>query len=451
MTRKFPPTSLVIYYNGKTTYTVEITLLPLISKDSPGIVFVINDLTDKFRIEAQLQQIQKMETVGTLAGGLAHDFNNVLSGVIGTISLMKYKLQTDGSLDANALNGYIEVIEESSSRAAEMVQQLLSLSHKQELIFSVSDLHTALKHILKICQNTFDKSIEIKTDFLSKPAYVYSDLAKIEQVLLNLCVNASHAMTFMRKEVQGKSNVLTISTDLIYADSSFCLSHTEARYNDQYWMVSIGDTGVGMPSKIVAKIFDPFFTTKDKGLGTGLGLSMVNSIVKQHSGFTDVYSEEGVGSIFTIYLPAANYTRDISTKSSKVVVHPGSGLILIIDDEPVMRETAKFILEECGYSTILAINGREGINFYRDNHSEIKAVLLDLFMPKLNGFETFTELIKINPEVKVLLSSGFNKDLSVQQLLNQGAKGFIKKPFTITRLSKAIGSTIELFDENVDL
>jgi len=201
-----------------------------------------------------------------------------------------------------------------------------------------------------------------------------------------------------------------------------------------------------MPSKVIAKIFEPFFTTKDKGMGTGLGLSMVNNIIKQHSGFIDVYSEEGLGSIFSIYLPAADSSVVLKTRNNKVEIHTGSGLILIIDDEQVMRDTAKFILEECGYTTLLAVNGKEGINLYRDNFKEIKAVLLDLFMPKLNGFETFSDLIKFNPAVKVLLSSGFNKDLVVQQLLNQGAKGFIKKPFTITRLSKAFSAIFEESD-----
>lgn len=444
--QKYPPSQFAIDNNGKNIYNFEITLLPLFSQDSPGVVFVINDQTDRFKIETQLQQIQKMETVGALAGGLAHDFNNVLSGVIGTISLMKYKLQTAGKLDISDLNGYIELIDNSSNRAADMVQQLLNLSHKQEMVCSVSDLNIAIKHVIKICQNTFDKSIEIKADLSDKPALAYSDLSKIEQVLLNLCVNASHAMTFMRKKKDGKDNILTISIDSVSADSSFCISHPEAHFNDEYWLISVGDTGIGMPSKVIAKIFEPFFTTKDKGMGTGLGLSMVNNIIKQHSGFIYVYSEEGLGSIFSIYLPAADSSVVLKTRNNKVEIHTGSGLILIIDDEQVMRDTAKFILEECGYTTLLAVNGKEGINLYRDNFKEIKAVLLDLFMPKLNGFETFSDLIKFNPAVKVLLSSGFNKDLVVQQLLNQGAKGFIKKPFTITRLSKAFSAIFEESD-----
>ncbi len=336
----------------------------------------------------------------------------------------------------------IKLLEESSGRAADMVRQLLALSRKHELTLSPVDLNVTVNHVLKICANTFDKSIEIRSNGCEGPAMVKADPTQMEQVVLNLCVNASHAMTIMRKEGEPAGGTLTISISRIFADRFFCDTHPEA-HPGHYWMVSHRDTGVGMDTKTISKIFDPFFSTKKTGMGTGLGLAMVYNIVQQHGGFIDVYSEPGYGSTFNVFLPSLEENNgtagDIETEES---IEKGTGLILVVDDEEIIRTTAQHMLEECGYQVITAVNGDEGISAYREKYSEIKAVLLDVAMPLKSGAETFAEMKKINPSVKVLLTSGFKQDDRVQKLLARGVDDFIQKPYSMIELSKKIKKTI---------
>jgi len=426
---------LLIEKNGEKRF-YNLTLYPLISSGIEGAVVLIIDVTDSMRKEEQLRQAQKMETVGTLAGGLAHDFNNVLSGIVGTTSLIQHIIEKDKNI-SDRLKNYIDVIDKSGKRAADMVQQLLTLSKKTEISHKPLDLNTALKNVIQICRNTFEKSIEIYTDYSSLPAIIEGDPSQIEQVLLNLSINASHAMTIMREKNDKQGGKLTLSLRKITADKYFCSIHPEA-VAGKYWVVSQSDTGVGIDSKNIHKIFDPFFTTKERERGTGLGLSMVYSIVHQHGGFIDVYSEPGTGSTFNIYLPEFSEEALYEISTQEYGIEKGEGIILVIDDEDIVRLMAENILIECGYEVILAENGREGISIYSSRKNEIKSVLLDMAMPVMSGKEVYLELKKINPEVKVLLASGFRQDDRVQETLALGVNGFIQKPYSITELSKKI-------------
>ena len=394
------------------------------------------DLTERKQSELQLVQAQKMETIGMLAGGIAHDFNNILGGIIGTLSLLQHKRKRN-KLTEPDLDKYINTIEKASQDATDVVNQLLTLSRKKELSVRPFDLNPLINDVTKICENSIDKSIEIKTIFYEKEAVSLIDPVQMEHVLLNLCINASQAMTIMRKEGVKWGGSLNISIKSISADKYFSSIH-KVPENSRYWIISVSDTGVGIDHSVRLKIFDPFFTTEKKGKGTGLGLTMAYNIIKQHKGLIDVFSAIGVGSTFNVYLPMYEGEIVHTEETSKENLIMGEGLILVIDDEEIIRTIAKGILEECGYDVILATDGIEGVEIFKQNIDKIKAVVLDLVMPKKSGKETFIDLKELKPDVKVLLASGFKQDERVTSLLEMGVIDFMQKPYTISEMSKKI-------------
>lgn len=426
---------------GKSFYaTVMLTKMDI--SDSTVLQATVRDITKQKQTEEELRQAQKMEILGTLAGGLAHDFNNMLSGVIGTVSLIRHKLNMDMEIKKENLEDYISMIEFSSESAANLVKQLLSLSRKQEFRFVNVDLNDILKQIIKICKTTVDKSINLIYENTKQPMLSRVDPTQIEQVMLNMCINSVHAMTTMREKGTKSGGTLHLSIKSIEIDEYFRKNHNEA-VEDKYNVVSIKDTGVGMSKEIIEKIFTPFFTTKEKGVGTGLGLSMVYNIIKEHNGFLDVYSEPAKGTTFNIYLPqlnkddASNY--DLKKDNS---VQKGIGTILVVDDEDIMRVIAKKILEACGYRVITVKNGQRGIDVLNEKKEKITAVLLDMSMPGLSGKETFLEMKKIDSNVKVLLTSGLKLDKRINEVMTLGVKDFIQKPLTLRDLSIAMKKVI---------
>jgi len=431
------------FRNGHVKY-FNVSVFPLIEHDEKGVVFRLDDITEVEHKDEQLRQAQKMETVGTLAGGLAHDFNNVLGGIIGTTSLLQYKISKNNLINQEDLIASIGVIDTSAKRAADIVQQLLVLSRKHETDFTTVDLSLTIKHVVKICQNTFDKSIDISVLSEVEHALVSADPVQMEQVLLNLCVNGYHAMTIMREEHEKQGGVLQIALEMIKSDHHFCSSHPEADPERFYWILSVRDTGIGMSSKIIAKIFDPFFTTKSKDKGTGLGLAMVYNIIKQHKGFIDVYSEENKGSTFNIFLPIAenNEMQQLRKVIPEITIQKGKGTVLVVDDEPIIRESAKAMLEECGYSVDLAEDGIHGVEIYSVNHAKYDLIILDMVMPHMSGREAYIAMKKTNPNVKVLLASGFRHDDRVEEILRLGVTSFIQKPYTLEKISNAVYSII---------
>jgi len=426
---------------GNTNY-FNITIYPLQSNNLDGTVLRIDDVTEFEKNESQLRQSQKMDTVGTLAGGLAHDLNNVLGGIIGPLSIIENIFRKENYKNETIFE-YIDIMNQSSQRAVDMVKQLLALSRKQEFNFVNIVLNSSIKNVIKICENTFDKSIKIEYLDPKKKAIIKGDVSQIEQILLNFFLNASHAMTIMREEGKTWGGILTISIESIFADEFFKKTHPESK-EQSYWMISVKDTGVGMDSRIISKIFNPFFTTKEKGKGTGLGLSMVYNTIKQHDGFIDVYSEVNIGSTFNIYLPVPKDKIDSNESvNDNQKVFKGEGLIFVVDDESIIRNTAKGILEEAGYSVILAENGKEAIDIFKKSHDKIKAVLLDMVMPELSGKETYLQMKEIDSDVRVLLASGFKQDKRVNDVLNLGVNDFIQKPYNLFNLSKMMAELIE--------
>jgi PAS domain S-box-containing protein len=419
-----------------------IAMFPFVQGETEGAAVRIDDVTEMAVKDEQLSQAQKMEMIGTLAGGLAHDFNNFLGAIIGTTSLLQHRLQT-GEPPASEWKRNIQTIEESANRAAEMVQQLMALSRKREMSKQPLELNATVAHVLKLCRHTIDKSIDIRLHGPERDAIIFANPAQVEQVVINLCINAAHAMTIMRPVGEAQGGTLTIDIDPIQAGTYFLEHYPEAEPGE-YWAVRVSDTGVGIPAQDISRIFDPFFTSKDPGQGSGLGLSMVYSIVKQHHGFIDVHSDLGKGTSVTIFLPlfAQQFPPD-SRDLEQLSIPRGNGCILVVDDEEIVRQTAATILQECGYRILAAADGQEGIQMLRDHGREIDAVLLDLSMPNMSGRECYYELKRIRPEIKVLLTSGFSQDPRVTELMANGIGSFLQKPYSMIDLAWKVKGLLE--------
>jgi PAS domain S-box-containing protein len=284
-----------------------ISIYPIFTDTPAGLVVRVDDVTELENKEQELRHVQKMEIIGMLAGGIAHDFNNLLVGIIGAISIFQHKLSSGREIARADLEKFIDVMQNAGLRASDIVQQLLNLSRKHEAVLKPVDIRNTVQSVLKICGTTFDKNIQIVSRMPDTPPMVNADPAQLEQVLLNFCVNANHAMTIMREEGRDTGGMLTIQVEHVMADRHFSETHPLAEH-EQYWRIAVADTGVGMDRETLAHVFDPFFTTKPKGTGTGLGLTMAFNIVQQHGGFIDAYSEKGMGTTFSIYLPVLKDT-----------------------------------------------------------------------------------------------------------------------------------------------
>lgn len=288
-----------LIFNGEKRH-FSISVFHQIKTESGLIVIRLDDITELITKDEQLLRAQKMETVGNLAGGLAHDFNNVLGGIIGTITLIRHILEN--GTDVSEITGYLDIIASSAARTTEMIEQLLSLSRRIEPALSVINLNDLLKGLLPICSATFDKRVRIVTNYYKENAFVLGSGAQLEQVFINLLINSHDAATIMRPSDQAPGGIISVSVGYVVPDQRFKTAHPETEEGKEYWAVVFADTGVGISQENLKKIFDPFFTTKEKG--SGLGLSMAYNILKQHKGFMSIVSEPNKGSTFTVYIPS---------------------------------------------------------------------------------------------------------------------------------------------------
>ncbi len=413
------------------------------SENSEYILANIVDITDRKTAEEKLVRAQKLETVGSLAGGLAHDFNNVLAGITGPLSLIDFKLEKDGVIEKEKLKQYLDTMASAGNRASDIVKQLLSIARQHKPQFVPMDLNEIIHSVKAIAENSFDKSIHLVFKTYRGRAMISGDPAQMEQVLLNLAVNASHAMTFMKKEGEPWGGELTVAVKDLTADLLFSKTHPSL-VPGRYYIVSVEDTGIGMDSDLIRHIYNPFFTTKDKNKGTGLGLSMVYNLVSLHKGAVDVYSEKGKGSCFRVYLPAAEKDSEKALPETvKNVVEKQSGTILVIDDEETIRLTAREMLETAGYSVFLAENGTEALKILTQHYGGINLVLLDMAMPGMSGKEIFPKLKEIQGDTKVILSSGFRQDERVKAVLEMGADGFLQKPYSLHKLLNLVAKVLK--------
>ncbi|HAM49713.1 MAG TPA: hypothetical protein DCP92_03090 [Nitrospiraceae bacterium] len=378
---------------------------------------------EREQIREQLYQAQKMEAIGTLAGGVAHDFNNMLQGILGYVSLLKLKTS-----ESDPIYKPLSVIEHSAEKAAALTKQLLGFARKGKYVLESVNLNDIVDDVLKIISRTFDRAIEIRTALNSDLWSVEADRSQLENVILNLCLNARDATP-----AGGILQIETVNQEIREGENPY--SWFKA---GRYSAIKISDSGIGMDEEVKKHIFEPFFTTKEKGKGTGMGLAMAYGVVKNHDGYIIVDSELGKGSTFTIYLPAVG-KEPARTKTEKKEIPHGQGTILVVDDEEFIRNLATDILHELGYNVLHAANGREAIDVYTLRKGEIDLVILDLIMPKMGGAEAFQRLKEIDPDVRVVISSGYGIEEKTGEMVNEeGIVGFIQKPYHITVIAEIL-------------
>ncbi len=394
-----------------------------VRRDDNGTILgyqgIIRDVTEQKRLEAQLQQAQKMEAVGTLAGGIAHDFNNLLTGIQGNVSLMQMNMDFTVKYYER-----LNTIEKQIQRGSRLTSHLLGYARKGNYEIKPVNLNQLVEETAETFGRT-RKEITIHRELTEDLLAIEADPAQLEQVLLNLFVNAADAMpggggnlllktvNITNKEMKGKAYDVKIGN---------------------YVLLTVTDTGTGMAQKTMERIFDPFFTTKEKGRGTGLGLASAYGIIKGHGGHIDVESKEGQGTTFNLYLSASDKKVEKLVKSAGQIIK-GSGTVLLVEDEQVVLEVGQELLKAMGYQVLTAKDGKEAQEAYRENRDEIDIIVLDMIMPNMGGGEAYDHFKKINPDVKVLLASGYSIDGEANDILARGCSGFIQKPFNAEELS----------------
>jgi len=410
---------------------LELSISLLTDKDGKPAGFrgMVRDVTqrketeeEKRLLETQLQQAQKMESIGTLAGGIAHDFNNILMGIQGNATLMLLKIESE-----HPNYKKIKSIEKFVQNGTELTRQLLGFARRGKYLVKTTDLNEVIEKSSALFART-KKEIQVHTVFHDEIWAVEVDRGQIEQALLNLYVNAWQAMP--------AGGDVYLKTRNVMLDSSYVKPFKVEL--GKYVEISVSDTGVGIDRKTRERIFEPFFTTKEMGRGTGLGLASVYGIIKSHSGYIDVHSEKEKGTTFTIYLPASE-KEAVREKTVPAAMLKGTGAILLIDDEKMILDVGRELLEELGYTVLSALSGREALDIFQKNSDKIDLVIMDMIMPGMGGGETFDRLRAINPNIKVLLSSGYSVNGQASKILHRGCDGFIQKPFNLNQLAEKIG------------
>ncbi len=380
---------------------------------------VDRDITDERRQQEKMEHTQRLESLGVLAGGIAHDFNNILTAIMGNAALGRMKLGA-----ANPASEHLGRIEESSQRAAELCKQMLAYSGKGQFVVKAINLSEIVEEITKLLGVSIAKNVVLKFHLAENLAAVEVDSAQLQQVIMNLVINASDA-------IGKKSGVISLSTGMMRADAAYLDGAYVADGIEPgcFVFLEVADTGCGMSEVTQRKLFDPFFTTKFTG--RGLGMSAVLGIVRGHHGAIKVYSEVGKGTTFKVLLPASTeVVSDLVEQGEVWGGWRGTGIVLVVDDEETIRETAAMMLREVGFDILMAEDGEQGVEVYHKHQHKIVAVLLDMTMPKLDGKGCFRELRRINKDVQVILSSGYNEQDATNRFVGQGLAGFIQKPYT---------------------
>jgi two-component system, cell cycle sensor histidine kinase and response regulator CckA len=397
----------------------------------PQTILVVNtNITEKKHLEAQFYRVQRLESLGTLASGIAHDLNNILQPILFSAQLLMRKALNldEGNRDK------LKIISDSALRGSSLVGQILSFACGGDGQRACVQIGHQLEEVVQFAQNTFPKSIKLEMDIPTQDLWtVYADATQLHQVFMNLIVNARDAMP--------NGGTLTVCAQNLWIDESLARMNLEAQVGC-YLAIAIADTGEGIPVEIRERIFDPFFTTKKPGSGTGLGLATAMGIVKNHDGFITVESTVGKGSQFKVYLPAIEGEETHSTQGQELPAGRGE-LILIVDDEPMIRETVKTSLEEYNYRTISANNGIEAIALYRKYKNDIDVVLMDLIMPEMDGFTAIRRLKKINPQIEIIVASGLDSNSNRKRATTMGVQTFLSKSYTIEELLHTLRKVLQ--------
>lgn len=413
--------------------TITLSGLQNAEDDVEGFICIVRDLKEIKQSEAenkilqsQLYQSQKMESIGRLAGGIAHDFNNMLAAISGYAEMIHRKFADDNP----KLKKYIGIIEAAAGRSAELTSKLLTFARKGNVELKVLNVHEAITESISILEHTMQKNIKLDVLLDAESPVVFADLAQLQNMFLNFCVNARDAMP--------DGGTLTIKTENIWFENHIDkISHITLT-DGEYICVSFIDTGIGMTEDVREKVFEPFFTTKEQGKGTGLGLASAFGTVHSLGGAIEVQSELNVGTTFKILIPCTD--KEISSEEyfPEMEEKVGDGRILIVDDEDVVRSVALDMCRNLGYDPISASNTKSALIYYKKHFSDIALVVMDVIMPEMDGPQCYKEMKKINPNIKIIFASGFTKDGNIESLLTDSNARFLQKPYRGKELSKVI-------------
>jgi PAS domain S-box-containing protein len=419
----------VVTASGKHLWT---ELRSLVRVDESGgslVLGTFQDITERKTLEQQFLQAQKMEAVGTLAGGVAHDFNNVLQVALGYSELilgdeeLPQRYRTD-----------LQKIRESAQRGADLVQRLLTFSRKTEIKPRPLSLNHRITELQKMLERTLPKMIDIQLFLDGKLSKINADRTQIDQVLMNLAVNARDAMPDGGKLIFETANVIL--------DEEYARTHLDAQPG-AYVRLTVTDTGAGMDKGCLEHIFEPFYTTKAVGEGTGLGLAMVHGIVKHHGGHIRCYSEPGEGTVFKIYFPPLIAGEEKEETTVREMPRGGTETVLLVDDEEFIRDLGSRILAKAGYEVIIASSGKEALEIFQSRTDEIALVVLDLMMPEMGGKQCLAEILRIDPTAKVVIASGFSANGPTKDALAAGAKGFVNKPYDMRQMMEVVRAVLD--------
>ncbi len=420
---------------GSASYSFTITPFNDQGTNERGVICIGRDLTEQERVselESQLQQAQKLEAIGRLAGGVAHDYNNMLGAISGYADMIKKRVDPENT----KVIAYSEKILSAATRASDLTAKLLTFARKGKIETTIIDIHPIIDELVSMLTHTIQKTIIISKQLDADPATVEGDASQLQNVLLNLALNARDAMP--------NGGRLNVTTALKKFDSPKVDRGLFGTMIGEYVVVSISDTGVGMDKETKEKIFEPFFTTKNPGKGTGLGLASVFGIIKDHRGTIEVESWPGAGSTFQLYLPLCRRTPAAEESIPETQIHkPGSGHILVIDDEELLRDACREMLETMNYKVTTASGCAEACDILKLNPQQFSCIILDMNMTDIGGYECYHNIRKINPGVPVIISSGYALNDEIQKLLREGANGFIQKPFSANKLAKAIKKVLQ--------
>lgn len=386
-----------------------------------GIIGIAQNVTEQYRLERQLRHTQKMEAIGTLAGGVAHDFNNVLTPIMGYTEIIRLKMKQDGIGDQTVYD-YLEEILKAAKRAKSLVEQVLTFSRSIEKKEVLLYIHPIIKEVMKLMRATLPSTIVIREEIDEHCGRVYIDPVQIHQVLINLCTNAAHAMT-------GRHGTLTVK-----------LGPAPPTGDGRDWLeLSVADTGAGIEETMIERIFEPYFTTKEKTSGTGMGLAMVHGIISRQGGFIKVESEVDKGSIFRVYLPLARKEPGIEQVVSLGDLRSGSGTILLVDDEEQVVQVTGEILQSLGYTVVGKTSPKEAIELFARDPGKFDLLLTDLTMAELTGLELSAEVKKYRPDIPIVLITGYSDQVSKDAAIAAGIAEYCMKPISMRELSNIVG------------
>ena len=395
----------------------------------PASLGTAYDITERKKLEEQFRQAHKMEAVGLLAGGVAHDFNNILTAITGYGHLAKMKLMRD-----DAVAPYIDQILSSAERAANLTHSLLAFSRKQIIYRRPVNINEIIAGVGKLLARLIGEDIELKMDLDGRTLMIFADTGQIEQVLMNLATNARDAM--------NGGGTLTIKTERVDMDQEFIANHGYGS-RGTYALLTVTDTGAGMDGLTQARIFEPFYTTKEQGKGTGLGLSTVYGIIKQHEGFITVYSEPGMGASFDIYLPLVQSIASDVPAPRPVEALGGTETVLVAEDDEAVRRFAVTLLTDAGYNVIDVPDGEQAVKKFQEHGDEIKLLIFDVIMPKMNGKDAYEEIRKSRPDVKVFFMSGYAADVFEKKKSFGEGLTLMAKPIAPLEFLKTIRETLD--------